>query len=102
MKTKEELNALKEEVETVNKKLHELTEEELAQVSGGEGAEASTVKGASQLLNKGLVGIDPRSEPVSNPSSLLSNVDTLNRPPTPPSPVAESVKTAVDAALQNW
>ena len=35
MKTKEELNALKEEVETVNKKLHELTEEELAQVSGG-------------------------------------------------------------------
>ena len=35
MKTKEELNALKEEVETVNKKLHELTEEELVQVSGG-------------------------------------------------------------------
>ena len=35
MKTKEELNALKEEVETVNKKLAELTEEELAQVCGG-------------------------------------------------------------------
>ena len=35
MKTKEELNALKEEVETANRKLHELTEEELAQVSGG-------------------------------------------------------------------
>ena len=35
MKTKEELNALKEEVETPNKKLHELTDEELAQVSGG-------------------------------------------------------------------
>ena len=35
MKTKEELTALKEEVETVSKKLHELTEEELAQVSGG-------------------------------------------------------------------
>ena len=35
MKTKEELNALKEEVETVSKKLHELTEEELSQVSGG-------------------------------------------------------------------
>ena len=34
MKT-EELNALKEEVETLNKKLHELTEEELAQVPGG-------------------------------------------------------------------
>ena len=37
MKTKEELNALKEEVETLNKKLHELTDEELAQVSGGDG-----------------------------------------------------------------
>ena len=35
MKTKEELNALKEEVETVSGKLHELTEEELAQVLGG-------------------------------------------------------------------
>ena len=34
MKT-EELNKLKEEVETLNKKLHELTEEELKQVSGG-------------------------------------------------------------------
>ena len=36
MKTKEELSALKEEVETVSKKLHELTKEELAQVSGGD------------------------------------------------------------------
>ena len=35
MKSKEELNALKEEVEALNKKLAELTEEELAQVSGG-------------------------------------------------------------------
>ena len=35
MKTVEELNALKEEVETVSRKLAELTEEELAQVSGG-------------------------------------------------------------------
>ena len=35
MKTKEELNAQKEEVETLNKKLHELTDEELAQLSGG-------------------------------------------------------------------
>ena len=35
MKTKEELDALKEEVETLNKKLHELTAEELEQISGG-------------------------------------------------------------------
>ena len=35
MKTKEELNALKEEVEALNKKLAELNEEELTQVAGG-------------------------------------------------------------------
>ena len=35
MKTKEELTALKKEVETVNRKLHELTEEELEKVTGG-------------------------------------------------------------------
>ena len=35
MKTKEELNALNEEAETLNEKLRELTEEELAQVTGG-------------------------------------------------------------------
>ena len=35
MKTKEELNALKEEVETLNEKLQELTPEEIAQVNGG-------------------------------------------------------------------
>ena len=35
MKTKEELNALKEEVENLGKKLAVLSEEELAQISGG-------------------------------------------------------------------
>ena len=35
MKTKKELNNLKEEVETLNKKLVELTDEELAHVTGG-------------------------------------------------------------------
>ena len=36
-KTKEELNKIKEEVESVNEKLQELTEEEIAQVTGGSG-----------------------------------------------------------------
>ena len=36
MKTKEELDALKEEVEALNKKLAELSEEELEEVAGGE------------------------------------------------------------------
>ena len=77
MKTKEELNALIEEVDTLNKKLLELTEEELEKVTGG--VKLSAGGGAT-----------------------LNNVDTLNRPPQPPSPIAESVKTAVDAALQTW
>ncbi len=34
-KSKEELNALKEEVEAVNEKCRELTEEELKEVTGG-------------------------------------------------------------------
>ena len=36
MKTQEELNALRNEVETLNKKLAELNEEEMKQVAGGE------------------------------------------------------------------
>ena len=35
MKTKEELNALKEEIESLNKKLAGLTEEEMEQITGG-------------------------------------------------------------------
>ena len=35
MKTKEELNARKGEVKNVNEKPHELTDEELEQVTGG-------------------------------------------------------------------
>ena len=35
MKSKEELDALKEEVKSLNEKLQELTEEEIAQVNGG-------------------------------------------------------------------
>ena len=38
MKTKEELNALKEEVKALNRKLSELNEDELAQVCGGRAA----------------------------------------------------------------
>ena len=38
MKTKEELNALKEEVKALNRKLSELNEEELEQVIGGHGS----------------------------------------------------------------
>lgn len=35
MKSKEELNIIKEEIDALNKKLYELTDEELDQVTGG-------------------------------------------------------------------
>ena len=54
MKTKEEQNALKEEVETVSKKLHELTDEELAQVSGG-----AYIKGLTDQYTGGDHYIEP-------------------------------------------
>ena len=46
MKTKEELNALKIEVETLSRKLKELTGEELALVTGGD-------PGCAQFFNDG-------------------------------------------------
>ena len=49
MKSKEELNALKEEVEALNRKLRELTEEELAQVCGGK---ASPKKSGSAITTE--------------------------------------------------
>ena len=54
MKTKEELNAQKEEVETLNKKLHELTDEELAQVTGGVGLPSLQTGGVT--VNDGNCG----------------------------------------------
>ena len=51
-KTKEELNKLEEEVEAVNEKLSELTEEELAQVNGG--VEINTI-GCSGMTHSAAV-----------------------------------------------
>ena len=50
MKTKEELNALKEDAEAVNEKLRELTPEELEQVNGG-------ARGALQVGGSTLIGV---------------------------------------------
>ena len=51
MKTKEELKQIKEEVETLGKKLEELSEDELKEVTGGlkreDKHDIATVKGAN-------------------------------------------------------
>ena len=52
MKTADELKELKQEVETLNKKLHELTEEELEQVFGG--TDIDTAKIDEECMHKCL------------------------------------------------
>ena len=59
MKTKEELNALKEEVETLSRKRHELTDEELVQVSGG-----------AMIANYNMPAINTLTQLSKNQSSL--------------------------------
>ena len=58
MKTREELNALKEEVEAVSRKLRELTDEELAQIVGGgtiQDVSSNTVKEHGSQMTGRLV-----------------------------------------------
>ena len=50
MKTQEELIALKEQVETLNKKLAELTEDELKQVVGGYRKDIGSDKNAKVIF----------------------------------------------------
>ena len=53
MKTKEELNTLKEEVETVSKKLRALSDDELEKVIGGCGAGIDNFdNGVSEIIKK--------------------------------------------------
>ena len=48
MKAKEELSALKNEVESLNRKLRELSDDELAQVTGGRGPGPGEAPGRSE------------------------------------------------------
>ena len=50
MKTKEELNALKAEFEALNRKLAELTEDELEQVTGGGAGLRCPSCGSTQIV----------------------------------------------------
>ena len=68
MKTKEELNALKAEVETLNKKLGELTEDELLQVVGGDVTSANIV-GYCTRLSKSQQSTDKKITKVPGDSS---------------------------------
>ena len=66
MKNNEELNAIKEEVETVNRKLHELKDEDLEQISGGSGdkGKRAPINGKCPFCGAHIMpaGSDPRGE----------------------------------------
>ena len=67
MKTEEELAALKEEVKTLNAKLSELTDEELALISGaGEDAETDAETGidSEAETDTGSTGVDTAANPL--------------------------------------
>ena len=49
MKTQEELNALKNEIEALNRKLAELSEDELEQVMGGNAGSAADIDFKTQF-----------------------------------------------------
>ena len=56
MKTKEELNTIKEEVESLNEKLAELTDEELEQVTGG--IKKAAIALATGMIIEAKTGVD--------------------------------------------
>ncbi len=80
MKTKEELNKLKEEVKTLNKKLAELSEEELKQVTGGfEGFHQNSAEqqGGAIYFNSSIVGNPAESEVGTGKNRKSVNVNEV-------------------------
>ena len=51
MKTKEELNAIKKEIEDLNEKCRELTEEELKEVTGGSATSPLDIINPSDIVS---------------------------------------------------
>ena len=85
-KTQEELNELKNEYETLNNKLQELTEDELMQVAGGD---ANTIKTTYYLATDGngswkeynmfvMTPIIVSGNAVPNPGKTITYNDLLN------------------------
>ena len=84
MKTKKELKAMKEEVETVSRELHELTDEELSSVVGGqngrsmmktaEGKAASTTEVLRTLKGKVIGAVNDTNTDVDR-DAILKEID---------------------------
>ena len=83
MKTRKELNTLKEEVENVSRKLHSLSEEELAQVTGGSALQPRTVE------------VDTDS-PESFQHKLQKKIEIVNSRSVSPSPQSYRQRKGID------
>ena len=73
MKTKDELNALKEEFETVSRKLEELSEEELNSISGGMPINKETCPGFFICSMKGKCVIPDYAKTINRSKYLCPN-----------------------------
>ena len=82
MKTAEELTAIKEEIENLNKKLAELTEQELAQVAGGAPLDINSLLDITRL---GMGNESPNSSSLkdSGPNSSSLKDSGPNKLPEP-------------------
>ena len=76
-KSKEELDALKEEVEDVNEKLQELSKEELDQINGGTSAMQGQVPGVQIASTDGQPGSRAKTR-VRGGRSLNASNDPLD------------------------
>lgn len=75
MKTKEELNVIKEEVESLNEKLVELNDEELEQVTGGV---INSPKFFSPLLRLLYLGTNQNQEGANVGQATLHNMPKID------------------------
>lgn len=71
MKTKEELNALKAEFDVINKKLAELSEDELSEVGGGVGGNGVIL--VTGKKPESVCGIGPEGYDCSGVVSIQAN-----------------------------
>ena len=88
MKTKEELNAMKAEAETLGAKLAELNEDELAEVTGGVVKPSLTLLPILGIMVTGFVGLPTGQLPSNEYSSLFDGCPDM--PGTPGLPATEA------------